>query len=175
MNIKLHKQNKRVLKMLWRLDYRIPYQVVLDDEFLTRFNMSMLRLRHLIHLFRSEPKLFITRCIYRRYRDERREFKHDLSGYCEIIKCKHTEVEDPERCLRDTVKRDNRHHYILAYGRREVGEGFKDHTNVPMLTCIRGHLRLKIDESSAAQRYRLTTEAAEGELDRLEQLFNEEQ
>jgi U3 small nucleolar RNA-associated protein 23 len=175
MSRKAVKQSKKTARTLQRLGYRTPYQIVVDDEFLMRFNTSMLRFKRLSDLFWGQPKLFITKCVYRKFKEAKRPFRSDLSGYCKILRCKYTEPETPECCIARMVKESNKNHYILACGRPEIRNRYKSCANVPVLTCQNGQLRLFADTSRTLPNHRLRMEAGEDELERLEKMFGNPQ
>lgn len=171
MDGKTHKANKRILKTLQKAGFRSPYQIVVEDTFLTAVSKSMLRLGHLTNLFRGQPKLFITRCTYRSRGKEKRE-ERGVSKYLEIMGCSHEDGTSSFDCLRKIMKTSNRNHYILASNSDEMMEMGRE-KKVPVLTCKRGSLALSADVEGMCTR-NAWPEAGEEELERLSQLFPEE-
>lgn len=174
MNRKVHKRNKKVVKMLRRIGFREPYQVIVEDGFVASINKSMLGLKHMTDLFKSQPKLFVTKCIYKRYDRDRKRGRDDFSKYLKILDCGHTEEEEPLQCLKRMIKKTNKNHYILGSNNREISEYIGKGKKVPVLTCRRGILSLEGDVEGTVTWKSLVTEADEEELRRLEMMFPED-
>lgn len=170
MNRKIHKRNKKILKVLKKIGFRNPHKVVVDDVFVTAINKSMLGLQHINDLFKSQPKLLMTKCIYGKYGKERKT-KNNLLKYVEILDCKHVETKTPLECLSGVMRKSNRNHYILGSNCPETTDTIGKHRGIPTLACRNGCLMLYADIESIPANTNFKTEADEEELNRLELLF----
>lgn len=173
MDKKINKGNKKVMKMIQKLGFRSPYQVVVENDFVAALNRNMLRLKHVTNLFKSQPKLFITRCTYRKYEKDKKR-KNDFSKYLEILNCGHETTKEPLQCLKKIMKKSNRNHYILGSNCPEITAAIGTQKKIPVLKCRKGTLILTADIEDITIHESMNVEADEEELNRLESLFPDE-
>ncbi|KAK1347472.1 putative rRNA-processing protein [Hamiltosporidium tvaerminnensis] len=113
-SLKRVKNNKKILNTLQTTyEFRKPYQIIFEEEFLKKINKSKLTVNYFYKLFFSSPKFFITECSYKIYKSKNLNFENDFSKYCEIRKCGHTNL-NTEECLSDILKKNNKFHYFVA-------------------------------------------------------------
>ncbi|AFM98099.1 hypothetical protein EHEL_040480 [Encephalitozoon hellem ATCC 50504] len=174
MNRKVYKKNKKVVKLLAKIGYRVPYQVIVECDFVAEMNKSLLGLRHVNDLFRSQPKLFVTKCVYKKLKEIGRDHKKGIARYLEILHCDHKEVREPLSCLRRVMRKSNKNHYILASNCPEITDLIGTERKIPVVTCRRGTLVISADLQGIPMYSGFKTEADEEELNRLEALFSEE-
>lgn len=169
-----HKQTKKIVKLLPKIGFREPYQVIVEDSFVAAMKKYMLGLRHVNDLLRSQPKLFVTKCVYKAHRDVWRGYRHGISKYLEILNCCHQEPRSPLDCLRRVMRKSNKNHYILASNCSEITGLICLERRIPTITCQRGSLLMTADLQAVPMHKGLSTEAGQEELSRLEALFPSE-
>ncbi|AFN82819.1 hypothetical protein EROM_040510 [Encephalitozoon romaleae SJ-2008] len=174
MNRKVYKKNKKVVKLLSKIGYRIPYQVIVECDFVAAMNRYHLGLRHINDLFKSQPKLFITKCVYKKLKEIGRDHKEGISRYLEILHCDHKEVKEPLSCLRRVMRKSNKNHYILASNCTEITDLIGTQRKIPVVSCRGGTLVISADLQEIPMYSGFKTEADEEELNRLEALFSTE-
>lgn len=174
MNKKLYKHNKKHIKLLKKDGFREPFQLLLDDSFITYMNKFKKKYKHLVEFFKHEPKLFFTKCIHNKYKSFKNKFENDISDNCQIINCKHKEDREPLKCYKSIFKKGNKHNYILATSDKEVFQEFSDKASFPLLRFSNGFLKI-IMKTDHIERYKgLPKEATSEELERLKRIFEDE-
>lgn len=175
MSKKILKSNKKNIKLLNKCKFRIPYQLIVDDTFIYKMNKYGKRYKHLTETFRSEPKLFFTKCIFNKYKDLNKSFENDLSVHCEFIECKHKNKSDVAKCLKFILRHFNKNHYIICTANKEIIEIFKNKTDVPILNFYNGQIKLYLNNLVIPKESEHITEASERELTRLKRIFNNQE
>lgn len=175
MSKKIYKSNKKNIKLLNKCKFRIPYQLILDDTFIYNSNKFGKRYKHLTEIFKSEPKLFFTKCIYNKYKELNKSFDHDLSAHCEFLECKHKNKSDVLRCLKFIFRNYNKNHYIICTANKEIIDFFKKKRDVPILNFYNGQIKLYLTDLVIPKMCNFVTEASERELNRLKRIFNNEE
>ncbi|CAD25245.1 hypothetical protein [Encephalitozoon cuniculi GB-M1] len=174
MNRKIYKRNKKVVKLLSKIGFRSPYQIVVEETFIDAMNRDMLGLRDINDLFKSQPKLFITKCVYKKFKEAKRNHRKGISKYLEILNCNHKDVRNPLSCLRRVLRKSNKNHYILASNCQEITDLINVEKKIPAITCRGGTLIINADLQKVPLYSGFKTEADEKELSRLEALFPED-
>jgi U3 small nucleolar RNA-associated protein 23 len=170
-NKKLHKHNKKNIKLLKKDGFREPFQLLLDNSFIQKVNQYKKRYKHLTEFFKHEPKLFITKCAFTAYKATDPTFKADISDNCQIINCKHSN-EEILKCFKKFFKKGNKHNYILCTSSKDVLKEFAD--KIPVLNFSKGLFKIHM-ETNHIERYKgLPKEATPEELERLKTIFEEE-
>lgn len=163
------RKNKIVHKTLCSQGFREPYQILVDYSFAKAMNKTQLGLGNIETMLRGTCKLFIPKCEYERYKKYKKE--KDLTGQCEIIKCKHE--EDNIDCLLNIIREDNRHHYLLATSDSRLGPRTKDIKKLPLIKTknsaifvdLGGMKRIKIENQGVP--------AKKKELKQLKKMFGD--
>ncbi|WUR04092.1 ribosome biogenesis protein UTP23-like [Vairimorpha necatrix] len=168
---KIQKSNKKSLKLLNKVDFRLPYQVLIDDTFINNMNKYGKRYKHLKETFKSEPKLFFTKCILNKYKSLNKEYENDISDNCEMVKCPHTDKSDVLKCLSFVFRRFNKNHYIVGTSNKEIMDKYRDRSDVPLLNFNKGQIKLFINTEKIPEKSIYSTEATKKELERLEKIF----
>ncbi|ADM11342.1 uncharacterized protein Eint_040520 [Encephalitozoon intestinalis ATCC 50506] len=174
MDAKINRNSKKIVKLLPKIGYRIPYQIIVECNFVSALNRYFLGLRHINDLFKSQPKLFITKCVYKKLKEIGKDHKRGISKYLEILHCNHKEVRDPLSCLRRVMRKSNKNHYILASNCPEITDLIGVERKIPAVTCKGGRLCISADLQKVPMYSEFRTEADENELNRLEALFSGE-
>ncbi|EEQ82381.1 hypothetical protein NCER_100911 [Vairimorpha ceranae BRL01] len=174
MIIKIHKSNKKSIKLLNKLGFRSPYQIILDDKFINNCNKYSKRYKHLKEIFKSEPKLFFTKCILKKYKSYNSNYENDISDNCEMIKCPHKDKDDVLKCLAFVFRKFNKNHYIIGTSDKEIMDKYRKREDVPLLNFNKGQIRLFLNTEKLINKSNTTYEATPKELERLEKIFGAE-
>ncbi|KCZ81383.1 hypothetical protein H312_01265 [Anncaliia algerae PRA339] len=131
-NVKKSKQLKKYFISLQKsFGFRSPYQLLVDSTFLSELNIYKHRLSNFISLFKSEPKIFISKCSYRIY-SRNFKYKDDFRKHCEIRRCQHDKLSE-EDCISNLIKVNNKYHYLLCTQNNALIDKFIDNKRVPIL------------------------------------------
>jgi U3 small nucleolar RNA-associated protein 23 len=173
MNKKKIKTAKKLLKQLSRRQgFRSPYQIVVEEGFLKEFNSRKLGVKLFEVVLADKPKLLISECSYRKYKEMNLSFKNDLSRHLEIRRCRHPKGTGVMDCLRDLVKNNNKNHYFIACNDKEIIGEIGGMGNVPILRLKQSALVLeKMNLPSGESENTLEKGIEKDELDRLKGLF----
>lgn len=130
------KKTKKIKRALERLQhtflFRRPFQLLLDEKtmaFLDKTRFQMTVINKAFHY----PKLFTSRCLYRKYRaalqaneiengqdallssgSEKTSNRGEMAKHVEIRECLHKEPVDAYECLRKFVRSSNKNHYFMC-------------------------------------------------------------
>jgi U3 small nucleolar RNA-associated protein 23 len=172
---KIQKSNKKSIKLLNKAEFRSPYQIIMDETFITNMNKYGKRYKHMTEIFKSEPKLFFTKCICNKYKNTNPNFENDISDNCEMIVCKHKNKSDVQKCLAFVFRRFNKNHYIVATSSKDIMDKYRDRADIPLLNFTKGQIRLFVNTENIKQNSEHITEASTKEIERLEQIFGKDE
>jgi U3 small nucleolar RNA-associated protein 23 len=146
MHRKTHKNNKKIVKALKGAGYREPFRMVAEEQFITAMNKSMLRLKHITDIFKSQPRLGVTKCTYKAYQKLRKTQKSDFCRYLEVLDCGHEHTECSFDCIEELIRNASKKKwYILASNSYQITEGIAKKKKLPVITCVKGSLEVKAD------------------------------
>lgn len=98
-------------------DFRPPYQVIVDGNFLAMSRKIELDLdKKLYRLFKERTVLFTTKCIKEELRKLGLEFASSYNQACgmKTLKCHHDFFVEPSLCIEKHVGSRNKGNYIVA-------------------------------------------------------------
>lgn len=196
MKRELIKESKKWIKVLRNNGFRDPFQLIVDNSFISIVNKLCIPISSFISLFKSEPKFFMTKCTYQIHKKalisktsnkEQKESesidkspsnqeklavsrnKKDFSGACEIINCQH---ETPSiECVYSYIKEDNPHHYILGTNNLFYLKKLRDSQKIPVLRVAKSLLKINCNSLSLEKKKVKDASADKGELKRLKKMF----
>lgn len=115
---KKHSKFRNILKQFeLHFDFRPPYQVIVDGNFLNAAQKIEVDLqRKLGKIFRARVELCTTKCI----RDELKKlgmvcsaaFNHTLKLKC--LRCAHDFISEPGLCIRSHIGKSNQFNFLVA-------------------------------------------------------------
>lgn len=165
------KRSKKIHKLLPASGFREPYQIIMDYSFAKGVRTSSIGLGHFHRLMRGQCKLSIPDCEYQKYKPFHKD-RGDITGQCEIIKCKHTDESD-KICVLNIIRDDNRHHYILCTSDRDTMERAKRVKNLPMVKTSASAIHFEPNSLSRMEGERMDKPAGLKELRKLQALFDD--
>ncbi|KAM0680278.1 hypothetical protein GINT2_000258 [Glugoides intestinalis] len=164
----LIRKSKKWLKTLKGCGFREPYQIFFDASFMRLANKIRLPLAALNDLFKSEPKLFMTKCTYEAHKKDLIE--KDFSGFCEIVKCEHETIQ--YNCTYNFIKQDNPHHYILASNNIAHFKKLRDSKFIPVLKLYKSILKLECNKLDTNKVVYTGEPATKREIKRLQKMVD---
>ena len=123
------KRTKRAAKIFKSHGFRPPFQVLVDKSFAKGTCKSPIGPRQFAVLLRGECKFSIPACEYEKYKKHRRD--GDITGQCEIIKCKTT--EEHTDCIFNIIGKTNAHHFFLATSDDNIAKRAVEVPNLPLI------------------------------------------
>ncbi|KAM0671954.1 hypothetical protein CWI42_041020 [Ordospora colligata] len=146
MHRKTHKSNKKIVKALKNAGYKEPFRLIVEEQFIAEINRSMLRLKHITDIFKSQPRLGVTKCAYKAYQKLRKTDRNDFCRYIEVMNCGHEQTESSFDCIQELIQNANKKKwYILASNSYQITEGIAKKKRLPIITCTKGGLEIKAD------------------------------
>lgn len=167
MKSKIIKKTKKCLKILKSNSFREPFQIIVDHTFLKATNKFKLELGNFKDLLKSEPKFFITKCAFEKYKPNKAI--KDFSGQCEIIKCNHSSIES--ECTFNYIKKDNPHHFILASNSLAYFKKLENSDKIPLIRILDPTPRIECFKMEKNAHNALGEPASSKELKKLKKMF----
>ncbi|KAM0688727.1 hypothetical protein COBT_000010 [Conglomerata obtusa] len=163
MNIK---KQKKIRKALQLLNYPTPYKILVTPQFLKTINKQKHTLAIFNSLLNKPPKLYITECAYKQYKNEHKKqfidslvkmsnpekkkwkkerFNNDFVRHCSIKKC--VKEESFGACVVRFINL-KKNKFFLACDEDEVFE-----TKRPRIFFKGGELCLSIEEKQQSEQH----------------------
>lgn len=165
------KKNKRIAQTLSSQGFRKPYQVVVDSSFARTMNKVQNGIAKIQNMLRDHTKFYIPKCEYEKHKPHMIE--KDTTGQCEIIRCNH-DAESID-CLEALIKKDNKHHYLLATCDSNTIKKFKDLKNVPIVRIRNGQVIIELGDMERIKKVDKGVAATKKELESLRRLFGSDE
>lgn len=167
MKISRIRENKKIIKTLKSNGFRTPYQIIVDGSFINTIKKVENGISVLQKTLNDFPKFFITNCEYQKYKPNAKD--KDLSGKCEIIKCKHENYD--EKCVQKMFNGQNKHHYILASSNPKLICIRNEIKNIPLIKIKNSVFHIDIGDMKEKTTIFKGNKATKQELKRLDKLF----
>jgi len=161
------KKSKKWLKVLKYNDFRVPYQILIDNSFINIANKHNIKFSTIKDLFKSEPKLLMTKCVYELNKSH--TLPNDFSGQCEITQCTHDKPD--KNCTASFIKAGNPHHYIYATNNIFIIKSLKTSTDTPILRIFQNQLVIECNKMDQSPKTHNGNPASKKELKTLRKMF----
>lgn len=160
------RKTKKWLKILKKNGFRAPFQIIVDNSFIKAANQQKITQSSFNEAFRSESKLYMTECTYKKHKAHLVE--KDFSGWCEILRCSHEKAQTD--CVDGFIKENNPHHYILATNNFRFISKMKESKHIPVLKIFRSQISLNCNKLDCTTSFH-ETYATKSELRHLKKMF----
>lgn len=165
--IKKSKHNK---KILLSNGFREPFQILLDYTFVKGISRLSMGINNIRTLLKGDCVLSIPKCEYDKYKKDLKP--KDITGECEIIKCK--ETESHINCLINIIRNDNRHHYLLGTSDTHIKQRIEGISNLPLIKIKKGALVIVFGNMKRIQKLNTGESVNKKELKVLRKIFKED-
>lgn len=161
---------RKLVKMLERVGYRAPFNILVDHEFLSLFNKSQMPLSVIEKFLNGKIRLCTTTCEYKRYTSLISD--KTLLGYVALKKCKHAGEFRTFECLSEIIEENNPHHFFVGVGMKH--RRIKEEKKIPVIFLRSGVLCMEVGKIEQEQfKNREPEGLPKEERERLEELFKE--